>query len=725
MDAEFNLAFKRSMAWSEEDFADTDQQEVARYKALIYELIALELLSMHPNVIDLLGITWETDADTEQVWPVLLTERSIYGTMADFLRSEDGVELDCRAKLDLCTDVARACQALHTLGIVHGDIKQENVLIFSNGEAWTSKLIDFGYSCLGTSDNDMVRVARTRPWQAPEHSEDRSFQLNAARRMDVYSFGMLVCRTFLSGELSASIGKVGHCDDLGEHLQLLEHIDSLKASSDFLDLVLEALRLSKSIDQACEENLRQIFELTLQHEPQLRSADFNPIIGNMLADLDDTDYILHRTLVDDLKRRTSRRRPCACFQSAVYQLWLCYEIGFGVARDSQKASEWLSRGTSGAFNISDILKNIDKEYDPRRPVRLIEKLGYDTNLQFDPVELYRVQDRLDEAEQAFREEVRGREESMGPRSKSHISQLSTLAIILSLNGNPEEAEIVSRSAAKSSQESSGENSLETINAQNYLASILFQRGKWAELEQLQVELIPRKQNHEEIGDKDTTTLNSQNLLLAAYCFQGQYDKCIDLAREVATFREEELGKEHPETLVTLNWLCRALLEKGDFSDLESLAKGLIAASEKACGNSDESVVERKEILAAILLGEAKPHHADVDTEKLEEAMNVICEVLDECDKEDANLILVTRAQTTLICILALQGHFDNATREIEQAMLVVEALKKYLSSDYIEIQRLLKVKENTACLQKLEDKGKKGLKQADLIRERLAHRWKL
>jgi hypothetical protein len=99
---------------SDGDFADTNQQEVARYKALIYELISLELLSKHPNVIDLLGITWEIE--NEQVWPVLLTERSMYGTMADFLPSELGVKLDSWEKLGLCADVARACQALHTMG---------------------------------------------------------------------------------------------------------------------------------------------------------------------------------------------------------------------------------------------------------------------------------------------------------------------------------------------------------------------------------------------------------------------------------------------------------------------------------------------------------------------------------------------------------------------------------------------------------------------------------
>jgi hypothetical protein len=125
----------------------------------------------------------------------------------------------------------------------------------------------------------MVKVACTRPWQAPEHSEDRFFQMCAARRMDVYSFGMLVFRTFLSDELSASIGKFGACDDPGEHLQLLEHFDSLKASARLLDKILRALQSSKAINESCKEDLGRIFKLTLQHEPQLRAANFKSLIS--------------------------------------------------------------------------------------------------------------------------------------------------------------------------------------------------------------------------------------------------------------------------------------------------------------------------------------------------------------------------------------------------------------------------------------------------------------
>jgi hypothetical protein len=114
MDATFDLAFKRSTSWS--GTYTTEQQGVERYKAIIYELIALELLIEHPNVIDLIGITWETDGETEEVWPVLLAERSVYGNMFEFLQSATGRALNSLARLGICADVAKACLAVHSLG---------------------------------------------------------------------------------------------------------------------------------------------------------------------------------------------------------------------------------------------------------------------------------------------------------------------------------------------------------------------------------------------------------------------------------------------------------------------------------------------------------------------------------------------------------------------------------------------------------------------------------
>jgi len=300
IDAQINLAFKRSIP-AREGYLDTKQEETERFKALIFELIALELLSRHPHVVDLIGITWETNRETEAVWPVLLTERSAYGSMMDFLQSDEGKTIDTKMKIKLCADVAKACLAMHRLGelstshprhsllhhiptgIVHGDIKCENVLIFKGHGGLTAKLIDFGFSCFGTSESELVRVAHTKPWQAPEHGE-QFFPFSSARRMDVYSFGMFVCRTMLSNQLPTTVGKFSRSLGPNECEELLEQMRNLKSSSKFLDIVIEALYASESIEPTYQKDLECIFQMTLQHAPDLRAPDFSPVVAILSPD---------------------------------------------------------------------------------------------------------------------------------------------------------------------------------------------------------------------------------------------------------------------------------------------------------------------------------------------------------------------------------------------------------------------------------------------------------
>ncbi|KAH8671940.1 kinase-like domain-containing protein [Tricladium varicosporioides] len=754
MDAAFCLAFKRPTEWSDEEDIGTIQHESERYKAIIYELIALELLAEHPNVIDLLGVSWETDQETEQVWPVLLTERSFCGNMSEFLNSEDGTVLNNWDKLRLCAEVAMACAAMHSLGIIHGDIKQENVLIFPTNGGFCGKLIDFGFSCLGMSEKDMIQVACTRPWQAPEHCINTRVTMSCARLMDIYSFGMLLCRTFLSDQLPELVGRFRNDIDIEEHQSLVTLTEELKMTDRFLDLVLEALESCSVIEEDCREILQHLFRVTLQHDPSLRAqsfqsiisiichddeektpatADFSTIrslahtvldIGKVLADLDDSDYRLHQILVADLKSRTSGSKRCPCLAPAARQLWLCHEIGFGCPRNPNKASQWLKKCNNSQVELAVVLKSIDDEYECKKPYRLCQKLGYEINIQFDPIEIYFEQTRTAEAEEALSKEVVGREESMGPQSKSYISLLSTLGLLLSVTGDLESAETACQKAAESSVKAYGEDSSETISAQNYLAGILFRRGKWIELERLQDYLIPIKKSREDIEETDPTILNSHNYLCAAYCFQGQYDKCIDLGRQLLALRTGKLGLEHQETLTSKNWLCRALLEKGEFEGLEDMGNELVSASEKACGPNDEATLERKEVLAGILLGESKVPKMPLNLEKLDESEVLICEVLEEIDKEDKqpDLTLFVRAQTTLICCLSLRGEFEDTILEIQNGQAAIENLRSAGSSENIEIHRFSQVEQ---CVSTLLELQKPGSDEEARIFDRIAHRWKI
>jgi serine/threonine protein kinase len=165
---------------------------------------------------------------------------------------------------------------------VHGDIKPENVLIFSDGKLWTGKLIDFGFSCLGTSDSDRVQVACTKPWQAPEHRQDTYFRMSEARQMDLYSFGMLVCRIFLSNELPFLVPRKEISPS--EHVKRVDEVETLKSTSKFLNCVLEVLYSSETFDKASKDLLAQVFRMTLQHEAHLRAPDFISITSTLTSE---------------------------------------------------------------------------------------------------------------------------------------------------------------------------------------------------------------------------------------------------------------------------------------------------------------------------------------------------------------------------------------------------------------------------------------------------------
>ena len=76
-------------------------------------------------------------------------------------------------------------------GVIHGDIKPENVLVFSeNDGAYVAKVTDFGYSTLFTTDSDLIKMPKSWPWTAPERHHREILPIQA-RKMDAYSFGML------------------------------------------------------------------------------------------------------------------------------------------------------------------------------------------------------------------------------------------------------------------------------------------------------------------------------------------------------------------------------------------------------------------------------------------------------------------------------------------------------------------------------------------------------
>ncbi|KAL0565658.1 hypothetical protein V5O48_016363 [Marasmius crinis-equi] len=126
------------------DPVDEDNQDPNHHKALnnqVREAIIWRQLK-HPNVLPFLGI-YNSDHDREDV--CLVSPYMANGNLAQFLRKANPNQVDIPA---LTSDIASGLEYLHSENVVHGDLKEPNILLT---EAYRACICDFGLSRLGVT----------------------------------------------------------------------------------------------------------------------------------------------------------------------------------------------------------------------------------------------------------------------------------------------------------------------------------------------------------------------------------------------------------------------------------------------------------------------------------------------------------------------------------------------------------------------------------------------
>jgi len=172
------------------------------YKALANELRVLSHppLQAHRNIVKIKTIGWTRLDPVAPAWiPMIFLELADLGTLTKYLSEK---QLGVDSKLDIARDVGAGLQALHACGIMHGDLKTDNVLMFKGVDGKVqAKLSDFGCSFISDGDEEkgaeVVITAGTKPWNSPELNH--SVPVRLLQNVDTYCFGLLVWRLFLNG----------------------------------------------------------------------------------------------------------------------------------------------------------------------------------------------------------------------------------------------------------------------------------------------------------------------------------------------------------------------------------------------------------------------------------------------------------------------------------------------------------------------------------------------
>jgi serine/threonine protein kinase len=297
----------------EEEASDDRSRLLASLSTEIL-ILSDERVKRHNQIVELIGVGWESspydESEVPRHWPFILTAFGSQGTLQDLLRdihrrhAPEGTpqlyrpaemllqkplevnweyHLEWTTKLALVAQIAKGLAFLHSVGVVHGDIKFENIVFgrkladyideADDGRSvyGTAQLCDFGSSFLlanAETENSLCSLrSYSFPWEAPEVLSP--MPAKDLPRTDVYSFGLLFARVILDGNdpfdttYHVASGRLASYDQ--------SKVNLLKVQDQVADLIIDQIKSSNLFeDKKLLQFIETIIQQTVRTDPKRR-----------------------------------------------------------------------------------------------------------------------------------------------------------------------------------------------------------------------------------------------------------------------------------------------------------------------------------------------------------------------------------------------------------------------------------------------------------------------
>lgn len=237
-------------------------------------------LRAHPNIVRILSYDFITELHGVAS-PVIVLERADLGSLHDRLRKAK--KLDINDKVLICADMVAGLIALHNADVLHGDMKPDNVLLFTTPEPdrpIIAKLSDFGsVISIASSTVSNARYYGTTAYNAPEVSmqtHNAPLDYRGFLRCEAYSLGLSILEVV--------------CDELPEELSVKTPVVIDRALA-----AIEAAALPVSLSKPLSDTARALLHYEPDHREHSLSAVLNYLRPLSLQDLTLAPYVFPST----------------------------------------------------------------------------------------------------------------------------------------------------------------------------------------------------------------------------------------------------------------------------------------------------------------------------------------------------------------------------------------------------------------------------------------------
>lgn len=214
----------------------------------------------HPNIVGVYDVSHMDNVE------FIVMELAEGETLKQFMR--DNGPLDAKKTVDFSLQIARALEHAHKKGIVHRDIKPQNILVVDNN---TVKVADFGIADL---QSEVPNVENEAIGSVHYISPEQARGLPVDARSDIYSLG-IVMYEMLSGRLPF--------DGDDDRTIALKHLSSVPTPLRELVRSVPA-ELEKIVMKAMEPSLEERYQSAEQLSADLESL--RKIMAGALEDVE-------------------------------------------------------------------------------------------------------------------------------------------------------------------------------------------------------------------------------------------------------------------------------------------------------------------------------------------------------------------------------------------------------------------------------------------------------